>query len=123
MACCTREDGWRHGAERTHLAREQQLGPVLLAHVDQLESVALDLVQLFINFRQIDFVQALYLEERLLEHALHRRVSLLVEVSEPRLLIRLKKLQQQVGSRLEIGRRISVQTFAKGLANPTLQRC
>ena len=68
------------------LACAPQLDPVHLSHIDERESVPLDALHLGVDFLQLflhlfmichllDFIQALDLEEGLLEHAAHGRVG------------------------------------------------
>ena len=113
--CCILGRGGRD------LAREQQLGQVLLAHVDQLESVPLNPVDLFVNFLHCCSVHVHRLEEGLLEHAAHRRVCF-VKVIEPLLLIGFEQLPQQDGSRLQLDLCTVYLSFIEGLVERPTQR-
>ena len=62
-----------HGGQREHLSREKQFGPLLLAHVMQLDS---NLVNFLIDLVQCFRDHVLTQEEGLFQHAGHWRVGL-----------------------------------------------
>eukprot|EP00964_Phaeocystis_antarctica_P135231 scaffold99599_cov57-Phaeocystis_antarctica.AAC.1 len=100
------------------LAREQQLCPVLLAHVDQLES---DIIHLFVELLQCCRVHAQRLEEGLLEHRLDRPVGQL-KVLQSLLSVGLEQLPQEGGCRREVDARATLLSLVEGLVERPTQR-